>query len=110
MDHSYLITIPRLHGGSYSVMLDSGYFAEGDEDTEAHAKECVTGSISDCKMSVVMTKIVVATGAVTQDQIVTDPHGEEADDYPDDLDYEAATCRRLTAEEAKTTHADGWWG
>jgi len=43
-------------------------------------------------------------------KIVTDPDGEEADDYPDDLDYEAATCRRLTAEEAKTTHADGWWG
>jgi len=105
-DHSYLVTMPRKGGGTYSVMLDSGYFAEGDEDTESHAKTCVTGAISDCKMSAVMEKHLVATGKVTQ---VGDPD-DEADDYPDDLDYEAATCCRLSAEEAKTAHADSWWG
>jgi hypothetical protein len=45
-DHSYLVTIPRQHGGSYSVMLGSGYFAEGEEDTEQHALASVTGSIA----------------------------------------------------------------
>jgi hypothetical protein len=106
-DHSYLISIPRTGGGSYSVMLGSGYFTESEEDTEANARKCVTDSISDCKMSVVLTKHLVAEGKVKEEQLVTD---DEADDYPDDLDYDAATCRKLSAEEAKTTESDGWWG
>jgi hypothetical protein len=105
-DHSYLVTIPRRHGGSYSVMLDSGYFTEGEEDTEEHALASVTGSISDLKASVLLTQHLVDTGIVTQ---VGEPD-DEADDYPDDLDYDAATVRRLNAEEAKKTPCDTWWG
>jgi hypothetical protein len=106
-DHSYLVSIPRRSGGTYSVILHSGYFTEDEEDSEEHAKAYVTGSISDCKMSAVMTKHLVAVGAVREENLV--PDDGEADDYPDDLIYDAATVRRLTAEEAETTPSDGSW-
>jgi hypothetical protein len=109
-EHSYLVTIPRKSGGSYSVMVDGSSDRFDEEDTEEYALREITGEISDCKASAMLTKVLVGSGAVKAEQVMVDPDGDEADDYPDDLDYDAAICRRLTPEEAAKTYSDSQWG
>jgi hypothetical protein len=112
-DHSYLVTLQRKEhpGENFTVMVDGGGGRFDDEDTEAYAKDMVIGEIESLKLTSLFAGIVVATGAVDPDRIIED-EDDEANDYPDDLDFnpDHVTCVRLTAEEAAHAVTDCWWG